>query len=92
MYLLKDAIERAVSLEAVKLIPGLEKADLPVVRGQLRFDKIHQFVLGYDPKTTVLGNWAQWQDGKRVTIWPPAAKTGELKMPPWLQWFWLKKK
>jgi branched-chain amino acid transport system substrate-binding protein len=90
LFLLKDAVERAGSLQPDKLIPALEKADLPVVRGRLRFDETHQCVFGYDPKTTILGNWAQWQNGKRVTIWPPAAKTGELKMPPWLQWFWLK--
>ncbi|MBN1941829.1 MAG: ABC transporter substrate-binding protein [Phycisphaerae bacterium] len=90
MYVLKDAVERADSLDPDKLIPALEKTDLPVVRGRIRFDKNHQFILGYDPETSALGNWAQWQDGKRVTIWPPAAKSGELKMPPWLQWFWLK--
>ncbi|MBN1554157.1 MAG: ABC transporter substrate-binding protein [Phycisphaerae bacterium] len=91
LYLLKDAVERADSLEPDKLIPALEKTDLPVVRGRLRFDKNHQCVFGYDPKTTVLGNWAQWQEGQRVTIWPAAAKTGDLKMPPWLQWTWSKK-
>jgi branched-chain amino acid transport system substrate-binding protein len=90
MYVLKDAVERADSLNPDKLIPALEKTNLQVVRGHIRFDKNHQFILGYDPKTSALGNWAQWQNGRRVTIWPPAAKTGDLKMPPWLQWFWLK--
>jgi branched-chain amino acid transport system substrate-binding protein len=90
MYVLKDAVERADSLDPEKLIPALEKTDLPVVRGRIRFDKNHQFILGYDPKISALGNWAQWQNGKRVTIWPPAAKTGNLIIPPWLQWFWLK--
>jgi len=90
LYVLKDAVERANSLKPDALVPALEKTDLPVVRGQLRFDKNHQCIFGYDPKTSVLGNWAQWQDGKRVSIWPQATKTGELKMPPWMQWFWLK--
>ncbi|MBN1554153.1 MAG: ABC transporter substrate-binding protein, partial [Phycisphaerae bacterium] len=90
LFLLKDAVQRADSLKPDKLIPAIEQTDLRVVRGQLRFDETHQCVFGYNPTETILGNWAQWQDGKRVTIWPPAAKTGELKMPPWLQWFWLK--
>ncbi|MBN1554146.1 MAG: ABC transporter substrate-binding protein [Phycisphaerae bacterium] len=90
MFVLKDAVERANSLDAEKLIPVLEKTDLPVVRGQLRFDENHQFIMGYDPKTSALGNWAQWQNGQRITIWPPVAKAGDLKMPPWLQWWWLK--
>ncbi len=91
VYLFKDAVERAGSLDTEKLIPALEQSNLPLVRGQLHFDESHQCVFGYDPTTAILGNWAQWQDGKRVTIWPTAAKTGDLKMPPWLEWFWKKK-
>jgi branched-chain amino acid transport system substrate-binding protein len=92
LYVLKDAVERANSLKPDALIPALEKTDLPVVRGRLRFDVNHQCVFGYDPKTTILGNWAQWQEGERVTIWPEAGMTGELKMPPWMQWYLLKAK
>jgi branched-chain amino acid transport system substrate-binding protein len=91
VYLLKDAVERAGTTKAADLIKALEKTDLQVVRGKLHFDANHQCVFGYDPKTTVLGNWAQWQDGERVTIWPEAAKTGDLKMPPWIKWWTLKK-
>jgi len=90
MYALKDAVERAGALTPEVLIPALEKTNLPVVRGCLRFDSRHQCVFGYDPKTCILGNWAQWQDGSRVTLWPKAAKMGDMKMPPWLQWWWLK--
>ena len=85
LYVLKDAIERTGSLDKEKLIAALETTDLQGVRGTLRFDKNHQIVYGYDPKTSVLGNWVQWQDGKRVTIFPEAAATGKIKMPPWLK-------
>ena len=81
MYL-KDAIERAGSLEAEALIAALEKTNLPAVRGTIRFDQNHQIVYGYDPKTVCLGNWVQWQDGQRVTIFPQAAATGAIKIPP----------
>jgi branched-chain amino acid transport system substrate-binding protein len=85
LYVLKDAIERAGSLEEDALIAALEKTNLPAVRGTIRFDKNHQIIYGYDPKTSVLGCWVQWQDGQRVCIFPDAAATGKLKMPPWLK-------
>jgi branched-chain amino acid transport system substrate-binding protein len=85
VYVLKDAIERAGSTEPDALISALEKTNLPAVRGTIRFDQNHQIVYGYDPKTSVLGNWVQWQEGQRVTIFPKAASTGSIKMPPWLK-------
>jgi branched-chain amino acid transport system substrate-binding protein len=85
MYILADAIERAGSLDKQAIISALEKTNLPLVRGTVRFDENHQIVYGYDPKSSVLGNWIQWQDGERVTVFPNATATGKLKMPPWLR-------
>ena len=85
VYVLKDAIERAGSTETDALIAALEKTNLSAVRGTIRFDQNHQIIYGYDPKTSVLGNWVQWQDGKRVTIHPQAASMGSIQMPPWLK-------
>jgi branched-chain amino acid transport system substrate-binding protein len=85
LYVLKDAIERAGSLNKDSLIAALEKTNLPAVRGTIRFDKNHQIIYGYDPKTSVLGCWVQWQDENRVQIFPTVAATGKLKMPPWLK-------
>ncbi len=85
LYLLKDAIERAGTLEKEALIASLAETNLPAVRGTIRFDQNHQIVYGYDPKDSVLGTWIQWQDGQRVPIWPPAAANGTIKMPAWLQ-------
>jgi len=85
LYVLKDGVERAGTLEPDALIGALEKTQLPAVRGTIRFDQNHQIVYGYDPKTSVLGNWVQWQDGQRVTIFPQASATGTIKMPPWLK-------
>jgi len=84
LYVLKDAIERADSLDDDALIKALEETRLPAVRGTIRFDKNHQIIYGYDPNEAVLGCWVQWQDGKRVQIFPEAAAMGKLKMPPWL--------
>lgn len=85
IYVLKDAIERAGTLDKDALITALEKTNLPAVRGTIRFDKNHQIIYGYDPKTSVLGCWAQWQDGKRVCVFPEAAATGKIEIPPWLK-------
>jgi len=85
LYVLKDAIERAGTLDKGALIAALEKTNLPAVRGTIRFDKNHQIIYGYDPKTSVLGCWAQWQDGKRVCVFPEVAATGKIKIPPWLK-------
>jgi branched-chain amino acid transport system substrate-binding protein len=85
LYVLKDAIERAGSLKEDALIAALEKTNLPAVRGTIRFDKNHQIIYGYDPNTSVLGCWVQWQDGKRVQIFPEVAATGKIRMPPWLK-------
>ena len=84
LYVLKDAAERAGTLETGALIAALEKTNLPAVRGTIRFDKNHQIVYGYNPKESVLGNWIQWQDGERITIFPIEGATGTLKMPPWM--------
>ena len=85
LYVLKDAVERAGTLKKDPLIAALEKTNLPAVRGTIRFDQNHQIIYGYDPKTSVLGCWVQWQDGERVQIFPEAAATGSIKMPPWLK-------
>ena len=85
LYVLKDAVERAGALKKGPLIAALEKTNLPAVRGTIRFDQNHQIIYGYDPKTSVLGCWVQWQDGERVQIFPEAAATGSIKMPPWLK-------
>ncbi len=85
LYVLKDAVERAGTLKKDPLIAALEKTNLPAVRGTIRFDQNHQIIYGYDPKTSVLGCWVQWQDGERVQIFPEVAATGNIKMPPWLK-------
>jgi branched-chain amino acid transport system substrate-binding protein len=85
MYVLKDAIERAGSLKNDDLIAALKKTNLPAVRGTIRFDKNHQIIYGYNPKDSVLGCWVQWQDGKRVQIFPEVAAMGEMKLPPWMK-------
>ncbi len=86
VYVLADAITRAGSLEADALIAALEKTDMMGIYGRIRFDpKSHQIIPSYDPKEGAVGTWFQWQDGKRVVVWPPTIAMGTIKLPPCLK-------
>lgn len=86
VYVLAEAIARAGSLDPDALIAALEKTDMMGVYGRIRFDpKNHQIIPSYDPKEGAVGSWFQWQDGKRVVVWPPTIAMGIIKLPPWLK-------
>ena len=85
-YILKDAIERAKSLEPDLIIPALEKTDLMGTYGRIKFDpKNHQIIENGDPKETAVDMWAQWIDGKRVIVFPDKIATKGLELPPWMK-------
>jgi branched-chain amino acid transport system substrate-binding protein len=84
-YVLKDAIERAGTLDTDAIIKALEETDLMGVYGRIKFDPAtHQVVHSMDPNEGAVGTMIQWQAGDRVTIFPPAAAVGELQLPPWM--------
>ncbi len=86
LYLLKDAIERTGSLDVDTLVTAIEQTDMVTAGGRLKFDKTnHQAVYGNNPKEMLLGQLLQWQDGKRVCIWPKEIASGEYKLPPWVK-------
>lgn len=87
VYVLKDAIERANSLDSDAVIAALEKTDIKGgVYGRIRFNpKSHDIIRKQDPEEGALGAWFQWQNGKRVPVFPKALATGSLQMPPWLK-------
>jgi branched-chain amino acid transport system substrate-binding protein len=85
VYVLADAIRRAGSLDSDKLIAALEKTELTSVYGKIAFDpKTHQVIPSYNPKEGAVGTWFQWQDGKRVVIWPSTIADGKIRIPPGL--------
>jgi len=85
VYVLKDAIERAGSLDSDKVVAALEKTDMEGVYGRLRFDpKNHQVIAALDPKEGAVGTILQWQAGKRIVVFPKSIATGEIKLPPWM--------
>ncbi len=83
VYVLADAIRRAGSLDSDKLVAALEKTDFTSVYGKIAFDpKSHQVIPSYNPKEGAVGTWFQWQDGKRVVIWPSTIAMGKMRIPP----------
>lgn len=85
IYQLKDAIERAGSLDPDKVIKALETQDLMGVYGRMRFDKSHQIIPSFDPKEGAVTCIFQWQAGKRVQIFPPKVAEGKIMLPPWMK-------
>ena len=86
VYVLKDAIERAGTLDPDAVVKALEQTDMMGVYGRIRFDpKSHQVIPSTDPNEGAIGCVIQWQAGKRVVVWPEAGATGKLMLPPWMK-------
>jgi branched-chain amino acid transport system substrate-binding protein len=86
VYVLKDAIERANSLNSDKVVAALEKTDMMGVYGRIRFDpKTHQVIPALDPKEGAVGSIIQWQAGKRIVVFPKSIATGDIELPPWMK-------
>jgi len=86
VYVLKDAIERAGTLDSEKVIKALEDTDVMGVYGRIRFDKkSHQVIASTDPKKGAVTCIFQWQAGKRVQVYPPSVAEGPIKLPPWMR-------
>ncbi len=67
IYLLKEAVERAGTLDADAVVVELEKTDREVPAGRIVFDDNHDVTWG-PGKITALG--IQWQDGELLGAWP----------------------
>jgi branched-chain amino acid transport system substrate-binding protein len=86
VYVLKDAIERAGSLNSDAVVAALEKTDLMGVYGRIKFNpKNHQVIPSVDPNEGAVGTIFQWQAGKRIVVFPPKIAVGEIKLPPWMK-------
>jgi len=86
VYLLKDAIEAAGSLDADKVTDALAKIDTAGAMGKIKFTEGHQVVYGKDPAKEATGAVFQWtEDGKRVIVFPPAIAEGKIQLPKWMK-------
>ncbi|MCP4020371.1 MAG: ABC transporter substrate-binding protein [Desulfobacteraceae bacterium] len=86
VYVLKEAIEKAGTLDSDKVVTALEQTDIMGVYGRLRFDpKSHQVIFAKTPEEGAVGSILQWQDGKRVVVFPKSIAKGSIELPPWMK-------
>ena len=86
VYILKEAIERAGSLEPDAIVAEIEKTDRKGVMGRIRFDKGHQVIYGVDPAEAAVGAFFQWtDDGIRKIVYPKSIAEGEVVLPAWVK-------
>lgn len=86
VYILKEAIERAGSLDGDKVVPELEKTDRMGAMGRIRFNDGHQVVYGEDPNETALACMVQWRaPGERVIVYPESVAEGKIELPEGLK-------
>lgn len=84
VYMLKDAVERAGKLDSDAVAKALAQTDMVGVYGKLRF-KNNEIIQSNDPEQGAVGTVAQWQNGKRITVFPEKIKVGEMQLPQWMK-------
>jgi branched-chain amino acid transport system substrate-binding protein len=87
VYYIADAVKRAGSVEADKMVEALEKTDWEGTIGRTQFyGKDDQFThsIKYG-KGLITGLMLQWQDGKQVSVWPKEVAKGQLKFPSFIK-------
>ena len=85
VYTLKEAIEKAGTIDADAVITALENVNLMGVYGRISFDKkTHQIIPSDDPKLGAVTGIIQWQKGKRVQVFPPKVAEAKILLPPWM--------
>jgi len=86
VYILKEAIERANSLDPDAIVAEIEKTDRKGVMGRIKFDEGHQVIYGTDPAQTAVAAFFQWtENGKRKIVYPPSLAEGRIVLPSWVK-------
>lgn len=101
IYVLKEAIEKAGTLEPDSIVAELEKIDYPGAYGRIKFTERgfyqagheipHDLIWGPGYATTV---GTQWQDGELKCVWPwdwegiTYQGTVKYELPPWVIKYW----
>jgi branched-chain amino acid transport system substrate-binding protein len=87
VYYITDAIKRAGSTDADKMVDALEKTDWEGTIGRIQFyGKDDEFTHGLKyGKGLITGLFMQWQDGKQVAVWPADVAKSQLKFPSFIK-------
>jgi branched-chain amino acid transport system substrate-binding protein len=103
VYMLKEAAERAGTIETEAMVKSLEKTDMQGAFGRIQPYGIneewpHEVRCEAGFVTTYV---SQWQDGELKVIWPDGGSdvkgirykgTVDYKLPPWMVEYWKNKK
>jgi branched-chain amino acid transport system substrate-binding protein len=87
VYYIADAVKRAGSIEADKLVAALEKTDWEGTIGRVQFygkDDPFTHSIKYG-KGLITGLMLQWQGGKQTAVWPKEVAKSELKFPSFVK-------
>jgi len=87
IYTLRNAIVRAGTTDAGKLVTAIEKTHRTGVTGPISFYSRHQrfaHCRKFVPRRTS-GVYTQWQNGKQVVVWPKRLATGNVILPKYMQ-------
>jgi branched-chain amino acid transport system substrate-binding protein len=86
IYIYADAVKRAGTTEADKVIKELEKTNYVGIPGVIQFDETHDVKPGtptYKGPSFLL---AQWRDGcTREVVYPKTQRTADFKFPSWIK-------
>lgn len=87
IHVIANAIERAKSTNADKLVAAMEKTDYVGTQGRIQY---------YGPKDKythgekfgpglITGLFIQWQDGKQVPVWPSKVASAKIEFPSFIK-------
>jgi len=86
VWILKEAIERAGSLDPDALVAEIQKTDRTGVMGRIKFDDGHQAIFGMDPKEAAVACVFQWNDkGERINVFPESIADAKIQLPEGLK-------
>jgi branched-chain amino acid transport system substrate-binding protein len=87
VYYIADAVKRAGSTDADKLVDALEKTDWEGTIGRVQFygkDDPFTHSIRYG-KGLITGLMLQWQDGQQMAIWPKDVAKAQMKFPSFIK-------
>jgi branched-chain amino acid transport system substrate-binding protein len=87
VYYIADAVHRAGSTDADKLVAALEKTDWVGTIGRVQFygkDDPFTHSIKYG-KGLITGLMLQWQDGQQTAVWPSDVSKAQLKFPAFVK-------
>jgi branched-chain amino acid transport system substrate-binding protein len=87
VYYIADAVHRAGSTDADKLVDALEKTNWEGTIGRVQFygkDDPFTHSIKYG-KGLITGLMLQWQDGQQTAVWPKEVAKAQLKFPSFIK-------